>query len=455
VRRAALAHAVYDLDPFVDNPLRALSFAAARFTALQAVGRELFLLVWPRRLSCDYSYDQIPLFPWTTAGDVVVAVATGCVLVALVALVFLWRVRRPAAAFLIGFLVVSLLPTSNLLVPIGSIMAERFLYLPLAAFAGLLAIGIDAFSRRAGEGRADRVALAMVGVLVLVYSVRTSARNRDWTDDETLFRAARPVSPRSYRVHLGLAQALLAGRPTDARLDEAIAEAEEAERLLDARPLPPIDRSSHVMLVLASACLAKGDRVASGAAAPASSEAARWYLRAQEVLERATETDRAVNERVHRLRLARGDAPSAIRDVGLFRIYDVLGTVYMRLGQPDRALEPFVYLRHLTPESTDGYMLAAWALAQMGRLDEAIVAALEAWILQEPNESRVNLVALYRHVDPATVAFHADGRLNLESSRVRGDAARACAALVEEFRSARLDAAPMRSRCVEQYGWVP
>ena len=446
-RRAALAEAVFDLDPFVDNPLQGLSFVAARLTALQAVGRELFLLVWPRHLSCDYSYDQIPLYPWSAAADVLVAVGAATALLGLAGAAVGLRRRRPAVAFCAGFLLLSLLPTSNLVVLIGSVMAERFLYLPLAGFAALLALALHALSTR--RPAATR---ALVLVLVGAGAARTYTRNRDWADDETLFRAARSVAPRSYRVHRALAQSLLAGTPTDARLDEGIAEAEEAVRILDARPLPPIDRSSQTLLVLATGGMAKGDRIRARSAA----DAEGWYQRAVAVLERAVETDRAVNERVRARRAAAGRPPSAIRDVGLARIYDVLGTLHMRLGRPDRAIEPFAYLRHLEPENADGYMLTAWAEGARGRIDEALVPTFEAWILQEPAEARANLVELYRHVDPAVRAFRTDGSLDLDVPRVRADAARACAALVREVDAAReRDTTSLRARCIERYRVPP
>src|ERR1035437_10719901 len=48
--------------------------------------------------------------------------------------VLLWRGNR-LALYLAGAAVLVFLPTSNLLFPIGTIMAERFLYLPAIAFA--------------------------------------------------------------------------------------------------------------------------------------------------------------------------------------------------------------------------------------------------------------------------------------------------------------------------------
>ena len=63
--------------------------------------------------------------------------------------VAIWNFRHNKAVFFFFFLyLINYLPTSNLLLNIGSIMAERFMYLPLIAFAGILVITVDAVLRK-------------------------------------------------------------------------------------------------------------------------------------------------------------------------------------------------------------------------------------------------------------------------------------------------------------------
>src|ERR1035438_2434595 len=47
--------------PFYDNPIVGAGFVTGRLTALEVMGKYLALLAWPSRLSCDYSWSQIPL----------------------------------------------------------------------------------------------------------------------------------------------------------------------------------------------------------------------------------------------------------------------------------------------------------------------------------------------------------------------------------------------------------
>ncbi len=106
-------------------------------TAISVIARYLRLAVWPAKLSVDYSYSEIPLargsledwLAWTTVAVVVVIVG------------LLYRWNR-IAFFFASFAALTILPTANLLFPIGAIMAERFLYLPLVGLVGCFVLAI-------------------------------------------------------------------------------------------------------------------------------------------------------------------------------------------------------------------------------------------------------------------------------------------------------------------------
>ncbi len=61
---------------------------------------------------------------------------------ALVLAAILWK-RNRLAFFFAGFAFLNLLPASNLLFPIGTIMAERLLYLPLAGLVAAVVLAVD------------------------------------------------------------------------------------------------------------------------------------------------------------------------------------------------------------------------------------------------------------------------------------------------------------------------
>jgi protein O-mannosyl-transferase len=460
VRRAALADMGYYHDHFLDNPLFGLSFVASSLTALRVMVKQLLLLVFPWRLSCDYSYDAIPLFSRAGTAEDVKTVACALLVTALVALALALRKRAPVVSFFVLLYFGTLFPTSNLTLRIGSIMAERFLYLPMVAFAAVVALGLRAAAARIARtpDAAPRLALSATGALVLALATRTYVRNHDWRSEEALFRAATAVSPGSYKAHKGLANALLADKNAAARLDEAIAAAEAGLRVIEAKPLPPVDQPSDLMAVVGLAYVTKGDSLGGGRMGVAAPEAAAvWYRRAVAVLERAVETDRAVSARVRALKLASGVPAAEVYDVGLRRVHGTLGNAQVRLGRYADALQSFAYLRHLDPGRADGYTQAAWALAQWGHAEEAAVMLIEAYVLEESPNVVPLLREVYQAVDPQIVPFAENGALNLGDPRVRAGVDRACAGLVSEYtQSGRaLGARDIREVCVGRYQTSP
>ncbi|HEV8120961.1 MAG TPA: tetratricopeptide repeat protein [Candidatus Polarisedimenticolia bacterium] len=200
--------------PFVDNPAAAQGALRGRFMALAVVPRMALLLVWPRRLSADYSYAQIPLPATLFDSRVLLGALLGAAL--LVLGVRLFRARRPAG-FALLLLPASLLLTCNLVVFIGTLLAERLLYLPSLAVCLLAGALVASYS--------FRPVLAAVGLLACLGAVRTAARLPEWHDDFALYRSAAMVSPRSARIRYNLGNTWLQ------RGDFAQAEAEYRKAL--------------------------------------------------------------------------------------------------------------------------------------------------------------------------------------------------------------------------------
>ena len=133
------------------------------------------------------------------------------------------------------FAFVTILPTANLLVPVGTIMAERFLYLPAIGFALCLCALASGFKP------GSQIPLIAGLLIVAALGVRTAIRNRDWNDEITIWTAAVRDSPHSFKSHLGLAKALIA-EDHDLNIDHALAEYDQGLAILD--PLPPAQSGS-------------------------------------------------------------------------------------------------------------------------------------------------------------------------------------------------------------------
>jgi tetratricopeptide (TPR) repeat protein len=389
--------------PFVDNPLHAADFWTARLTALKVIGMELRLLVFPLGLSYDHSYHQIPV----GAGWIATILVFG-VLIAAVA-----RYRQDRVMFwAAGFFGIALLPSSNLIVIIGSIMAERFLYLPSVGFA----IAAAALAYRVPRPRMMRAILACV---VLILGVCTFARNRAWDSNLTLSSADVHSAPESFRVHQMLADSLFQADPRG-NLDAAIREEEIAWSILAG--LRPDQILQQVPANLGLYYRLKGD--GAGLA---------WYEKSLAVLLRAREASRAIERNYDAAQLAHGK-PLVAR-VAYRALYLNLGTTYLRLGRPAEAIEAYRYGRELDPSVPEMYDALSGAYGAAGNLEWAAIAMDEkALVFGIPEPTMAALKKLY---GADSCAVQGD-RLNLSCPRLLSDMCQAWKDLDGVFQAARL-----------------
>jgi tetratricopeptide (TPR) repeat protein len=207
-----------------ENPLVNAGFWTARLTAVKIIGSYLALFLWPIRLSADYSYNAVPFFTLgAEAADAtaVLALAMGTAAAVVVAWMAVRRGRIGNAGFFFGaFFLITLAPTSNLILLIGSVKAERFLYLPAVGLAGFAVAAVSALlQKRWGRAFTSPIALPLaLAVVCLPLAARTYSRNFDWRDDLTLWSSAVEVCPTAARPHYNLGNALshIPGRAPDA-----------------------------------------------------------------------------------------------------------------------------------------------------------------------------------------------------------------------------------------------
>jgi tetratricopeptide (TPR) repeat protein len=406
---------------FVDNPMSGAGFLVGRATALSVLGRYFGLLAWPRLLSCDYSFNQIPLLHWysmTWRDWCALAVVAGLLSI----WVFCYR-HSKTGFFLLGFSALTLLPTSNLLVTTGTNMAERLLYLPAVGFTCAVAIGIHRIAQRLGlRPLVAAIALGFVGV---GYGARTYQRNFDWKDGETLYTSAAQVSPESVRPHLSLAVTRYALDPSFVEGDRAIAEAERAAEIVSG--LPDREVPAIVYTTLGNIYCARGDLAAAKDAdgnPHADAASAEWYRKALAADLRAVVVDQAYNDNHRRIELARGRPADEIAPAGLSAVDINLGSVYLRLGDTQRALQIFLRLRHLQPATPSTYALISSAYQAQNETAQAATAMLESYVVGGTATTLARVAQLYSTVDGGgcvTVA-HAEGlALNHDCALVRRD----------------------------------
>ena len=446
---------------FVDNPIAYAGVFPGFMTAMKVIGRYLSLLVLPGTLSCDYSYNQIPLFGaaaqrWEDLSAwVALAVVAALVWAAV-------RGRRDHMLFAWGtlFFLLLLLPTSNLFVPIGSIMAERFLYLPSVGFCLVAALALrpmgGALARLGVENPRWQpwAARALPALVVAGFALRTHVRNADWRDDLSLWKSAVAAAPDSFKTHKGYANALWDAGRNEPALDAALAHAETGLAVLDQKPLAEERRDTTLFFDLGMYYRLKGDFL-SQRGQPG--EAGRFYRKSVDILLRAQAVDRWANEASHRASLRRGRPADELADVGNFRIYLQLGQSYLQLGNWAGAEAAGRYAQRLMPNDAGGYMLVSAAVFAAGHHDAAAIQMLAALVLDPANaEAWANLARCYTALGlvPAPIGSQGSNHvLDDGNPVVRRQLVEACQALLRNFETARLPwlAQALREQAVTQY----
>ena len=293
----------------------------------------LRLLLLPIRLSFDWSNS---VHPPTTIADLSFWRQMAFLGAALWVAIRMRAISSPAW-FGIGWFGLTLLPVSNL-IPIYSVLAERYLYLSSAGFCVMLVAAVAALVERlrgTARTRASRAVLtAFVAALALAYAWRTAVRNADFRDDHTLTSATLAATPESFLAHYWFAQWYK---------DEGKYETAK-DYLLAAIEVKPSLAPAHGTLGQVYEALGRDDLAADAYQQAVSLQPSVW--------------------------------------LGHFK----LGLLYQRHGEPDKALEAFDRAVRHKPDSTDGLNALAAARLQKGDL-EAASLLIERVLALEPNSA--------------------------------------------------------------------
>lgn len=105
------------------------------------------------------------------------------------------ELHQKVIMFALSLVIFPYLPASNLLFPVGFVVAERLLYIPSMGVCLLIASGVWHILQHAEHKLVKSVITVGVGYLLLAYSVKTVLRNRDWYSDMRLYESAIHIFP--------------------------------------------------------------------------------------------------------------------------------------------------------------------------------------------------------------------------------------------------------------------
>jgi tetratricopeptide (TPR) repeat protein len=222
---------------FLEDPLEHAHGIQWVLSVVKMAGQYLWLAVWPAALSVDYSYNAIPLA--TTLWDSgVIWGLTGWGILIVMGLWAWGQDRRISLAVAVA--IVTFAPVANVFVPVGTPMAERLFYLPLAGLCLLVGVAYERLNaavqratcealsfprRRESIPMGPRLKMSgvtavlsrltphasrlLVALICLAFAVRTAVRVQDWRDNETLFAGTVRVVPQNAKAHAALGYQLM------------------------------------------------------------------------------------------------------------------------------------------------------------------------------------------------------------------------------------------------------
>lgn len=200
-------------------------------TMVNVLASYVKLMFFPFSLSADYTITPVlSAFSASFLISSILLVAVGIIVFKTAGAQGMYRL------FMICFFV-SLLPVLNIL-PIGHIMAERYLYLPVAGFCAVIGSllfhnrGIRTAVAKQEKGRVNSHGFAgrygflipMVTLVCIFFTTRTVLRNRDWRNEYTFWTKILEDQPKNYDARNNLGNYFY----KQGELDRAISELEEA-----------------------------------------------------------------------------------------------------------------------------------------------------------------------------------------------------------------------------------
>lgn len=231
------------------NPLEASvgyvkgSVAINFMTMAKILGSYVKLMFLPFHLSADYTIAPVlSIFDASFITSLILLVAVGFIIFKMIHTTVSLHVLsrdRIYGMFMLCFFA-ALLPVLNI-VPIGHIMADRYLYLPVAGFciviSGLLfheVITQPPLSKREKFPVYNHTILSksafiipLISILCIFFTTKTILRNRDWRNEYTFWTKILSEQPQNYDAHNNLGNYFY----KQGALDRAIYELEEAIRL--------------------------------------------------------------------------------------------------------------------------------------------------------------------------------------------------------------------------------
>ena len=218
-----------------DNPASHADTISRYLTYSYLPCLNVWLLLCPSQLCCDWTMGSIPLLQSATDPRTLAIIAVLTFLLFLfITLISSTETYSRQVIFSAAWMILPFIPASNFFFPVGFVIAERILYIPSMGFCLLVSLGAQRLYHQCRNVRT--IIFTLFYLLVVCHSVKTIARNFDWVDEQSIFLSGLTVNTNNAKLYNNVGHALESKK----NYDEALVLFKEAAKV------QPNDIGAHI-----------------------------------------------------------------------------------------------------------------------------------------------------------------------------------------------------------------
>ncbi|XP_044748046.1 protein O-mannosyl-transferase Tmtc3 [Coccinella septempunctata] len=189
-----------------DNPASVAPTPTKQLTYNYLLSVNLWLLLFPCNLCCDWTMGTIPLVETFLDLRNLATLATYAFFGLMAFVAFTTNNSKQRVVILMGLslMVFPFLPASNLFFPVGFVVAERVLYMPSMGFCLLVAYGWSSMHEKLNK----KISWGLISLLIIAHASKTHLRNWDWEDEYSVFMSGLRVNQRNAKLFNNVGHAL-------------------------------------------------------------------------------------------------------------------------------------------------------------------------------------------------------------------------------------------------------
>lgn len=190
---------------FIWNPLLEAPDQGTRIATAFAVAlKSILLIIFPIKLSWDYSYNEIPFSKWSDLFTIFSVITY----LALIYVVIAGVKKRNNFSFAIGYFLIASAITANIFFISPIIFSERTLFISSLGFCMAFPLLIESITKQKksiNQSTKEKISKGVILTWILLFALKTTVRSSDWENDEKLYLSGVKTSPNSCRTHYALA----------------------------------------------------------------------------------------------------------------------------------------------------------------------------------------------------------------------------------------------------------